>query len=47
MKHCTLIVQNLESLFDSHRVRIPQDLLGGKDRIVFGNIRDIYDFHKK
>ncbi len=29
------------------RVRIPADLLGGKDRIVFGNIRDIYEFHKR
>ena len=28
-------------------VKIPADLLGGKDRIIFGNIRDIYEFHKK
>ena len=29
------------------KVKIPQDLLGGKDRIIFGNIRDIYDFHQR
>jgi len=28
-------------------VRIPADLIGGKDRIIFGNIRDIYDFHQR
>ena len=28
-------------------VKIPADLLGGKDRIIFGNIRDLYEFHKK
>ena len=32
---------------DEGRVKIPADLLGGKDRIIFGNIRDIYDLHKK
>ncbi len=29
------------------RIKIPQDLLGGKDSIIFGNIRDLYEFHKK
>lgn len=32
---------------DEGRVKIPADLLHGKDRIIFGNIRDIYDLHKK
>ncbi|TRY61773.1 hypothetical protein TCAL_08466 [Tigriopus californicus] len=27
------------------RIKIPTDLMGGKNRIIFGNIRDIYDFH--
>ncbi len=26
---------------------MPEDLSGGKDRIAFGNIRDLYDFHTK
>lgn len=29
------------------KIKIPQDLLGGKDRIIFGNIRAIYEVHKK
>jgi hypothetical protein len=29
------------------RLPTPKDLLDGKDKIVFGNIRDIYEFHKK
>lgn len=27
------------------RIKIPTDLTGGRNRIIFGNIRDIYDFH--
>ena len=34
-------------LSDEGMIKIPQDLLGGKDRIIFGNIRDIHDLHKK
>ena len=29
------------------KIKIPQDLTGGKDRIIFGNIIDIYEFHQK
>jgi hypothetical protein len=28
-------------------VQMPQDLRGGKDRIIFGNIRDIFEYHSK
>lgn len=34
-------------LHPENHIKIPADLLGGKDRIVFGNIRDIYDIHRK
>ncbi len=27
--------------------QMPQDLRGGKDRIIFGNIRDIFEYHSK
>ena len=30
-----------------NHIKIPSDLLHGKDKIVFGNIRAIYDMHKK
>ena len=28
-------------------LQIPEDLTSGKDRIIFGNVRAIYDLHKK
>ncbi len=42
---CASTPQTASSSSVPGRVKIPSDLLGGKDRIVFGNIRDIHDFH--
>ena len=28
-------------------LKMPADLAEGKDRIIFGNVVDIYEFHKK
>ena len=36
-----------ESKQDPESSNIPQDLIRGKDKIIFANVRDIYDFHYK
>lgn len=30
----------------SNEIPMPQDMEGGKDKIVFGNIQQIYEWHK-
>lgn len=30
-----------------NEIPMPQDMEGGKDKIVFGNIQQIYEWHKR
>ena len=30
-----------------NEISMPQDMEGGKDKIVFGNIQQIYEWHKR
>lgn len=35
------------SLNEMNEVKMPKGLEGGKEKIVFGNLKDIYEWHKK
>ena len=36
----------MEAIKANELVPMPQDMEGGKDKIVFGNIQQIYEWHK-
>jgi triple functional domain protein len=36
----------MEAIKANELVAMPQDMEGGKDKIVFGNIQQIYEWHK-
>lgn len=36
-----------DSTAESNSIQVPEDLRNGKDKIIFGNIETIYEFHKE
>ena len=47
MEHIQVCSQDSTQKHFRYLLQIPEDLTSGKDRIIFGNVRAIYDLHKK
>lgn len=47
MCHFTYLFQGYINLMRNEEIPVPEDLKNGKDKIVFGNIEAIYEWHRE